>query len=237
MFIIDVIKRNTLDMVRFGSAHFSCLCVSLLILLNCLARFFFLLFTFGPKTNSNKYGSTFRICAHNNIFTHWFFSSLSQIAHKWCRQKRNDLIALNERSKKKSTSTFIILSIVNQFVFLTCLAMCLAGFFFSLSFIIVVNTPRHAATSHRSKWANFLLLFLSLARARHRISFESLKFIPTVVYEYCHALWKCEISNKIKRHQPREMHEPWVPDIKWARMEKNTHNCTIVYVTMRERHK
>lgn len=70
MFIIDVIKRNTLDMVRFGSAHFSCLCVSLLILLNCLARFFFLLFTFGPKTNSNKYGSTFRICAHNNIFTH-----------------------------------------------------------------------------------------------------------------------------------------------------------------------
>lgn len=77
----------------------------------------------------------------------------------------------------------------------------------------------------------------SLSRARHRISFESLKFIPTVVYEYCHALWKCEISNKIKRHQPREMHEPWVPDIKWARMEKNTHNCTIVYVTMRERHK
>lgn len=125
----------------------------------------------------------------------------------------------------KSICIFDVLSYVSSWVF------------FSLSFIIVVNTPRHAATSHRSKWANFLLLFLSLARARHRISFESLKFIPTVVYEYCHALWKCEISNKIKRHQPREMHEPWVPDIKWARMEKNTHNCTIVYVTMRERHK
>lgn len=80
MFIIDVIKRNTLDMVRFGSAHFSCLCVSLLILLNCLARFFFFSLPSGQKpipTNMVRHSEY----VHTTISLHTDFFLLSHKSH------------------------------------------------------------------------------------------------------------------------------------------------------------
>lgn len=78
MFIIDVIKRNTLDMVRFGSAHFSCLCVSLLILLNCLARCFFSSLYLRAKNQFQQIWFDIQnMCTQQYLYTLIFFFSLT----------------------------------------------------------------------------------------------------------------------------------------------------------------
>lgn len=78
MFIIDVIKRNTLDMVRFGLAHFSCLCVSLLILLNCLARFCFSSLYLRAKNQFQRIWFDIQnMCTQQYLYTLIFFFSLT----------------------------------------------------------------------------------------------------------------------------------------------------------------